>query len=78
MFATFVVTGTGILCLAWALCRVGGRWSRAVPTLLAAAGAGMIVSGMFRTNRRRSGTLLMLSTVRRRHWQPPLSSSSRR
>ena len=55
MFIAFVATGIGILCLAWALWRVGGRWSRAVPALLAVAGVGMIVSGLFPTDRLRSG-----------------------
>ena len=55
MTAAFVSTGAGILALAWPLARVGGPWTRAVPALLTAAGTGMVIAGIFPTDRVRSG-----------------------
>ena len=57
MTAAFVSIGAGVLALAWPLARAGGRWSRAVPPSLVVAGAGMVVSGIFRTDPGRSGAL---------------------
>ena len=57
MTAAFVSIGAGVLALAWPLARAGGRWSRAVPLSLVVAGAGMVVSGIFRTDPGRSGAL---------------------
>ena len=55
MTTAFVTIGAGILTLAWPVARAGGRWARAVPALLAAAGTGMVVAGIFPTDRVRSG-----------------------
>ena len=54
MLAAFAASGVGIVGLAWAL-RRGRQWSHAVPALLASAGVGMVLSGIFPTDRLRSG-----------------------
>ncbi len=55
MFVAFLTTGVGILSLAWALAVAGGRGSRAACALLAVAGTGMVLSGIFPTDRLHSG-----------------------
>jgi hypothetical protein len=55
MFAAFVITGVGILALSSGLASVAGGGSRAVPCLLAVAGVGMVCTGVFPTDRLRSG-----------------------
>lgn len=57
MAAAFVCIGSGLLVLAWAMSRSRppGRWRRAVPSLVAVAGGGMIMSGLYDTDPTRSG-----------------------
>lgn len=57
MTAAFVSIGAGLLALGWPLARVGGRWSRVVPTAVVAAGAGLVVAGIYRTDPDRSGVM---------------------
>ena len=55
MAAAFVSLGAGLLALAWPLARAAAPWSRVVLVVVAAAGAGMVISGIFRTDAERSG-----------------------
>jgi len=55
MTVAFVSIGAGLLALASPLARAGGRCSRLVPAAVVAAGAGMVVAGMYRTDPSRSG-----------------------
>jgi hypothetical protein len=55
MAAAFLSLGAGLLALAWPLARAAEAWSRVVLAVVAAAGAGMVLSGMFRTDAERSG-----------------------
>jgi membrane-associated phospholipid phosphatase len=57
MAAAFVGIGSGLLALAWAMSRSRppARWRRAVPTLVAVAGGGMILAGLYDTDPGRSG-----------------------
>jgi hypothetical membrane protein len=55
MVTAFVITGVGILSLSAGLVSAGGGGSRLAPPLLAVAGAGMVLAGVFPTGRLRSG-----------------------
>jgi membrane-associated phospholipid phosphatase len=57
MGAGFICIGSGLLMLAWAILqsRSRGRWRMAMPSLVAIAGAGMILSGFYDTDPGRSG-----------------------
>jgi uncharacterized protein DUF998 len=54
MAAAFVSLGAGLLALAWPLARAA-PWSRVVFVVVAAAGLGMVIAGIFRTDPERSG-----------------------
>lgn len=56
MTTAFVTIGAGLFALVWPLMVVGGRWSRAVPLAIGAAGVGMVVSAIYRTDPVRSGS----------------------
>lgn len=57
MTVAFISIGLGLLTLGWALSRTGtpSGWSRPVPAAVGVAGAGMVVSGLYRTDPNRSG-----------------------
>jgi hypothetical protein len=55
MAAGFVCLGAGVLALAWPLARSVAPWSRVVVVVVASAGIGMVISGIFRTDPERSG-----------------------
>ena len=55
MAASFISLGAGLLALARPLARASARRSRVVLVVVAAAGAGMVISGIFRTDPERSG-----------------------
>lgn len=55
MAAAFVSLGAALLALARPLARAVVPWSRVVLVVVAAAGAGMVMSGIFRTDPERSG-----------------------
>ena len=55
MAASFLSLGAGLLALARPLARAAAPWSRVVLVVVAAAGAGMMISGIFRTDPQRSG-----------------------
>ena len=57
MMLAFVSIGAGLVALGWPLARAGGRWSRLIPTAIVAAGAAMVVAGIYRTDPDRSGAL---------------------
>ena len=55
MTVAFVSIGAGLLALASPLARAGGRCSRVVPAAVFAAGTGMVVAGIYRTDPSHSG-----------------------
>jgi len=55
MAVAFVGLGAGLLALAWPLARAAAPWSLVVLVVVGADGAGMVVSGIFRTDPERSG-----------------------
>jgi membrane-associated phospholipid phosphatase len=60
MTTAFASVGAGLITFAWALSRAGQRhrrWSRSVPIAVAAAGVGMVVAGIYRTEPDRVGSM---------------------
>lgn len=57
MSAAFLATGVGALTMAALVVEVGGRWSRGVGAAIGAAGVGLVMAGIWRTDPTRSGVL---------------------
>ena len=57
MTAAFLAMGLGALVMATLVVEVGGRWSRGVGAAIGAAGVGLVMAGIWRTDPTRSGVL---------------------